>query len=74
MNTETAPETQEESLSESSSGSAWAGIAVVLGFVVGAVGLWFIQGDDSSNVKVPCLLYTSPSPRDRTRSRMPSSA
>ena len=23
---------------------------------------------------VPCLLYTSPSPRDRTRSRMPSSA
>ena len=26
-----------------------------------------------SNVN-PCLLYTSPSPRDRTRSRMPSSA
>ena len=24
--------------------------------------------------RVPCLLYTSPSPRDRTRSRMPSSA
>ena len=24
--------------------------------------------------KVLCLLYTSPSPRDRTRSRMPSSA
>ena len=24
--------------------------------------------------KVVCLLYTSPSPRDRTRSRMPSSA
>ena len=23
---------------------------------------------------LPCLLYTSPSPRDRTRSRMPSSA
>ena len=23
---------------------------------------------------VTCLLYTSPSPRDRTRSRMPSSA
>ena len=23
---------------------------------------------------VDCLLYTSPSPRDRTRSRMPSSA
>ena len=24
--------------------------------------------------QTPCLLYTSPSPRDRTRSRMPSSA
>ena len=24
--------------------------------------------------KYSCLLYTSPSPRDRTRSRMPSSA
>ena len=26
------------------------------------------------NNLIPCLLYTSPSPRDRTRSRMPSSA
>ena len=25
-------------------------------------------------VRMDCLLYTSPSPRDRTRSRMPSSA
>ena len=33
-------------------------------------------GDASVNFKmfVTCLLYTSPSPRDRTRSRMPSSA
>ena len=29
---------------------------------------------DSDEVKQYCLLYTSPSPRDRTRSRMPSSA
>ena len=30
----------------------------------------------AGNLKLrnPCLLYTSPSPRDRTRSRMPSSA
>ena len=28
----------------------------------------------STTVYVVCLLYTSPSPRDRTRSRMPSSA
>ena len=27
-----------------------------------------------SSVNKACLLYTSPSPRDRTRSRMPSSA
>ena len=26
------------------------------------------------SIFLPCLLYTSPSPRDRTRSRMPSSA
>ena len=25
-------------------------------------------------IYISCLLYTSPSPRDRTRSRMPSSA
>ena len=29
---------------------------------------------DSLRLDNPCLLYTSPSPRDRTRSRMPSSA
>ena len=27
-----------------------------------------------SDTIISCLLYTSPSPRDRTRSRMPSSA
>ena len=37
-------------------------------------------GGDKTNQPSPdttpvaCLLYTSPSPRDRTRSRMPSSA
>ena len=29
---------------------------------------------DKHSKKDTCLLYTSPSPRDRTRSRMPSSA
>ena len=28
----------------------------------------------SGEICINCLLYTSPSPRDRTRSRMPSSA
>ena len=40
------------------SGAAQLGANVVL-----------VEGD-----KMGCLLYTSPSPRDRTRSRMPSSA
>ena len=31
------------------------------------------NSDDALDAK-SCLLYTSPSPRDRTRSRMPSSA
>ena len=35
-----------------------------------------ISGDDVifSGALTPCLLYTSPSPRDRQKSRMPSSA
>ena len=31
-------------------------------------------GGRANALSRPCLLYTSPSPRDRTRSRMPSSA
>ena len=34
-------------------------------------GVGFVFYDSRSKI---CLLYTSPSPRDRTRSRMPSSA
>ena len=30
--------------------------------------------EEDLNTLYDCLLYTSPSPRDRTRSRMPSSA
>ena len=35
---------------------------------------WHRWQDVLQLVNVVCLLYTSPSPRDRTRSRMPSSA
>ena len=31
-------------------------------------------GADATMIYVPCLLYTSPSPRDQRGSRMPSSA
>ena len=33
-----------------------------------------VSGDTTPTQPNTCLLYTSPSPRDRTRSRMPSSA
>ena len=37
-------------------------------------GLNLIEIDEFCKELFSCLLYTSPSPRDRTRSRMPSSA
>ena len=47
------------------------GTQVVAGCTPGRGGETFeAEGPDGKN----CLLYTSPSPRDRTRSRMPSSA
>ena len=46
----------------------------VKGLVEGGSDILFIETVfDTLNAKA-CLLYTSPSPRDRTRSRMPSSA
>jgi len=48
----------------------------VIGVLAGRLhGAGIIHGDmTTSNIINTCLLYTSPSPRDRTRSRMPSSA
>ena len=44
----------------------------------GTAGNWSIEESrirgGYNNTSTDCLLYTSPSPRDRTRSRMPSSA
>ena len=42
-----------------------------------AVNFYVLEGDKIIGFVIcfrDCLLYTSPSPRDRTRSRMPSSA
>ena len=40
-----------------------------------SIGKGFVRYPDSDGTYFRnCLLYTSPSPRDRTRSRMPSSA
>ena len=41
-----------------------------LGAIVGAYKAWLQVKDDLA----ACLLYTSPSPRDRQKSRMPSTA
>ena len=52
-------------------GEPQAGAFMGAGFLLLAAGLSFVYMWLSSD---GCLLYTSPSPRDRTRSRMPSSA
>ena len=36
--------------------------------------LWVVYAGSGAAVGTPCLLYTSPSPRDLSTSRMPSSA
>ena len=46
-------------------------IVIVGGAIMGSSTAWFLTENKDFN---GCLLYTSPSPRDRTRSRMPSSA
>ena len=57
---------------------AWTWIRPMLIDVVWIIGLpWFWHwqlGGGLLGFNSGCLLYTSPSPRDRTRSRMPSSA
>ena len=45
----------------------------IAGFALGA-GTALMGEKSAMACTVACLLYTSPSPRDRTRSRMPSSA
>jgi AGZA family xanthine/uracil permease-like MFS transporter len=51
-----------------------SGPAAVLGLVLLVFSLLLSDFFDTMGTIVACLLYTSPSPRDRTRSRMPSSA
>ena len=48
--------------------------ADLLGLQLQSVSHYLQQGMQQAAAAATCLLYTSPSPRDRTRSRMPSSA
>ena len=56
---------------------AWV-VLPALGAIGGMVSAWLITNlspaAGGAGITHICLLYTSPSPRDRTRSRMPSSA
>ena len=47
-----------------------SGITCLIGMIMGIIGSLELY----LGIQTSCLLYTSPSPRDRTRSRMPSSA
>ena len=60
-------------------GLAFAALTATEGSIYGRFGYGISTRDQSVEIVVDgrfklCLLYTSPSPRDRTRSRMPSSA
>ena len=52
-------------------GKGGTGAAATSGIGDGVVGIVTLSGGGSGYT---CLLYTSPSPRDRQKSRMPSSA
>ena len=52
-----------------------AAVILVIDEIHTLVGAGAAEGAvDAANILKPCLLYTSPSPRDRQKSRMPSSA
>ena len=59
-----------------SQGTAYTGITGTYAFVAGSftTSPTYIVNFGQRAFAYTCLLYTSPSPRDRTRSRMPSSA
>ena len=52
----------------------WTSTAIAPGAFVAIYTGRVMTEDEHDRLPPACLLYTSPSPRDRTRSRMPSSA
>ena len=55
-------------------GAGGLGSPAAMYLAAAGIGSIVIYDDDVVELSNFCLLYTSPSPRDRTRSRMPSSA
>ena len=56
-------------------GTMYLIFSVIAGLIGGAISMYMRMELQNPGVQyMDCLLYTSPSPRDRTRSRMPSSA
>ena len=53
---------------------SWLRNSIVDGHIDNTGQYYIYRKDRSDRLGGGCLLYTSPSPRDRTRSRMPSSA
>ena len=70
-----ATSVEEERVIEEASGAAIGGLHLLeeLGEEGNVEGVDLRHALDLGGI-ISCLLYTSPSPRDRTRSRMPSSA
>ena len=58
----------------STSNTSGGGISNVMSVDGGDAEIGWTYAHTVANGYTGCLLYTSPSPRDRTRSRMPSSA
>ena len=57
----------------------WYSLAYIVGLIIGWIycNKFLIKDQEKKNQfddYITCLLYTSPSPRDRQKSRMPSSA
>ena len=54
--------------------TAAIGVPVAFSIIIGVITYLGFAGQDIAIAGETCLLYTSPSPRDRSLSRMPSSA
>ena len=61
-------------IAKSSASGKTVGIIDLTRGELGTNGTPELRDKEANSASKICLLYTSPSPRDRTRSRMPSSA